>query len=404
MDNYRFHQLLEEYINGHLDKAEAKELLNLLDDPTMSQQLEQLVDKQLDEHLYDQDVELPIIRQRIQKGLESNRYSGPKAGLYPVHGKHFIHRFRWAAAAIFLLLAGGIGLLQLHNQSLKQSSSAHVVAKHYKGDADPGHDGALLKLSNGRIIMVDTAKNGLIAMDGKVAVYKQNGRIVYKGTSDAIVYNEIMTGKGRQWSATLPDGSVAWLNAMSSIRYPLHFTGTERLVTLTGEGKFKVVHNKKIPFRVVVGGQVVEDIGTEFNINAYTDEKDIKTTIAEGSVSIRFFAKAAMGAGQEVRLKAGQQAETNNTGLIKVTNDVDIQKAMAWSNGLFSFDGETIETVMRQLARWYDVEVAYEGKASDTHFGGEISRNQTLAQVLKGLESMKVHFRIEEDKRIVVMP
>ena len=403
MDNYRFHLLLEDYIHGHLDKAEAKELLNLLDDPTIADQLEQLVDKQLDDHLYDQDVELPIIRQRIEKGLQSHIYNEQDIQLHPILNINFSHRFRWAAAAIFLLVASGIVSILVLNKQVNPFQSASTVAKHFKGDAVPGHDGSILKLSNGRIIVVDTAKNGLLAMDGKVAVYKQNGRIVYKGTSDALVYNEIITNKGHQWSATLPDGSIAWLNAMSSLRYPLHFTGQERLVTLTGEGKFKVVHNKKMPFRVAVAGQMVEDIGTEFNINAYNDEKVIKTTIAEGSVFLRLSTPSAE-AVEGVKLKAGQQAETNKSGLIKVVDNVDTQKAMAWSNGLFSFDGETIETVMRQLARWYDVEVTYEGKVNNAHFGGEISRNQTLAQVLKGLESMKVHFRIEEDKRIVVIP
>ena len=404
MDNYRFYQLLEKYIHGYLDKVEAKELLNLLDDTTMAGQLAQLVDKQLDDHLYDQDVELPIIRQRIRKGLESNISNGRTADLHLVHHLCFPPRFRWVAAAIFLLLAGGIGLILLNNKVIKQYQSARILPKRYKGDAVPGHDGAILKLSNGRIIVVDTAKNGLIAMDGKVAVYKQNGRIVYKGTSDVVVYNEIMTSKGRQWSASLPDGSVAWLNAMSSLRYPLHFTGAERLVTLTGEGRFKVVHNEKMPFRVAVAGQVVEDIGTEFNINAYNDEKFIKTTINQGSVSIRFSSPSAVGIGQGLRLKAGQQAQIDKTGVVKVVQEVDTQQVMAWSNGLFSFNGENIESVMRQLARWYAVEVIYEGKVSNTHFAGEISRNQTLAQVLKGLESMNVHFRIEEDKRIVVMP
>lgn len=406
MDNYRFQILLEEYVDGSLSKAEAIELLKLLDDPEMTAQLEQVIDHQLDTHLYDQEVELPVIRQRIVENLESAISKNDQAEVNPLQRIPFIRRYRWAAAAIFLLLAGSISFwIVLNNKSLKQPASAGITSRHYKGDAAPGHDGAKLKLSNGRIIVVDTAKDGLIAMDGKVAIYKQNGRILYKGTNDAVVYNEIVTDNGRQWSATLPDGSVAWLNAMSSLRYPLQFSGKERLVTLRGEGKFKVIHNEKMPFKVEVAGQTVEDIGTEFNINAYPDEANIKITVAEGAARVTSTLPMTTGHSVASRiLYPRQQALVDHTGIFKVVNDVDTQEVMAWSRGLFSFNGETIESVMRQLARWYNVEVTYEGKTSSAHFGGEISRTQTLAQVLKGLESMNVHFRIEEDKRIVVMP
>lgn len=192
--------------------------------------------------------------------------------MFPLQRIPFIKRYRWTAAAVFLHLAGSITYwLVLNNKSLKQPASTGIAARHYKGDAAPGHNGAKLKLSNGRVIIVDTAKDGLIAMDGKVVIYKKDGRILSKGTNDVIVYNEIETDNGRQWSATLPDGSLAWLNAMSTLRYPLKFSGKERLVALTGECKFKVIHNEKMPFHIEVAVQVVEDIGTEFNINAYTE-------------------------------------------------------------------------------------------------------------------------------------
>lgn len=404
MDNNRFDYLLEEYILGRLDKEKAAELLRLLGEQPVAVKLEQLVDRQLEEHEYDQEAEIPLTRQRIMAGLEAAIAEDKQTTIAPVRRVVMLPRLSWVAAAILLLLTAGAAWLLLNNRPVKPSAQGGMVAEH---DINPGREGAQLKLSDNRIILVDTAKEGLIAMDGKVAIYKQNGGIVYKGSNDAIIYNEMVTDKGRQYSAILSDGSVVWLNAMSSLRYPLHFTGTERAVTLTGEGKFKVVHNDRMPFRVYIrtaagDAGMVEDLGTEFNINAYNDEKVIRTSVAEGSVAVRTAQAPAAKARSGTHLKAGQQAQMDNKG-IKVVNDADIDQAMAWSHGVFSFSGASIEEVMRQLTRWYDVDVVYEGKPGNMLFAGEIAMDQTLSQVLKGMASMKINFRIE-NKRIVVMP
>ncbi|WEK38309.1 MAG: DUF4974 domain-containing protein [Candidatus Pseudobacter hemicellulosilyticus] len=403
MDNNRFHYLLEEYILNRLDKEKAAELLHLLDQQPVARELEELVYQQLGEQVYDQEVELPLTRQKIISGLEAAIADGKRTGFIPVRRIPILSRFRWAAAASILLLAAGGGWWLLSNRPAKPVVQ-NVVAVH---DVNPGREGAQLKLSDNRIILVDTAREGLIAMDGKIAIYKENGRIVYKGSADQVIYNEMVTDKGRQYSTTLPDGSVVWLNAMSSIRYPLHFAGTERAVTLTGEGKFKVTQKEGMPFRVYIrnaggDGGMVEGGSTEFNINAYSDELVIKTSVATGSVAVHNAAPAGANAAPGLSLRAGQQAQMDRNG-IKIVNDADINQAMAWAQGVFSFNGETLEGVMRQLARWYDVEVVYEEKPGNVHFGGEIAMNQTLSQVLEGLSSMKINFRIE-NKRIVVMP
>ncbi len=305
----------------------------------------------------------------------------------PVHTIPFIRRFRIAAAAILLLIAGATYLI-IADKNNKQTIA---VAK-YKGDIAPGKEGARLKLLDGRIILIDTVKDGLIAYQGKIKVYKENGKIVYKGTTDEIIYNEIITDKGQQTSAILPDGSAAWLNAASSIRYPLHFASDERLVTMTGEASFRAVHNTAQPFRVKVKDQVTEDVGTEFNINAYDDEAVIKTTVIEGTV------KTAGGF-----VHAGEEASINSAG-IKISK-ADVDAAIAWRKGLFSFKDADIQTVMKQLSRWYDVEVRYEGEANPVHdITGEMGRGLTLSQALNVLGNMRIHYRIEEDKRIVIMP
>ncbi len=298
---------------------------------------------------------------------------------------HFIKRYRWVAAAAILFIASSVWLLT-HNA---ERGTQNAVA--YKGNVMPGKQGAILKLSDGRAVMIDTVKDGLIAREGKIGVYKENGQIVYKGEGkedgEALAFNEIVTINGRQTSATLPDGSTAWLNAASSIKYPLHFEKTQRRVDMTGEVAFKVLHNDAQPFRVVVGNEMIEDKGTEFNVNAYSDEAAMKTTLLEGSLKIK-----------NIILKPGE-AYTNG----KIISG-NIDDAFAWRDGNFSFTHADLQSVMRQFARWYNVEIKYEGAVPAETFTGGMGRNLTLADALDALKKMHVHFRIEEDKRIVILP
>lgn len=302
-----------------------------------------------------------------------------------VHRVHFLRRFRWAAAAIFLLMAGTLAIFLL-----RQPSKAPVEIA-YKGDVAPGKAGARLRLSDGRVIMVDSLKDGLIATDGQLQIIKQNGRIVYLGNNTgadgAVAYNEVIADKGKETSAELPDGSVVYLNAGSSLRYPLHFTGKERLVEMTGEVYFEVVHNATMPFKVRAGEQTIEDIGTSFNVNAYTDEPAAVTTLVEGSIRI----------GNSV-LQPGQQFANGKV------SAADVDKAIAWHKGLFSFSHADIPTVMRQLSRWYNVEVVYEGEVPNETFSGEMGRKLMLTEALDGMKRIGIRYRIEGDKKIVILP
>ncbi len=299
----------------------------------------------------------------------------------------FWRRYRWVAAAAVLLLIGSGTYFIISRTNEKPS----VAAVHYKGDVQPGHTGAILHLSNGNTIVLDSAKDGTVATQGSMQAVKVNGELKYLGKTTEVIYNTVSTDRGRQWQLTLPDGTKVWLNAASSIHYPLSFTGNEREVEITGEAYFEVVHNSKQPFKVKVAGQVINDIGTSFNVNAYPDEPSLQTTLVDGVINVN-----------GTTLKPGQQASlVNNQIRVSAAN---VEQALAWKNGAFSFDNADIYTVMRQLSRWYNVEVVYEGEPDTTPFKGEMGRSLTLAQVLKVLESLHVHFRIEEDKRIVILP
>ncbi|HTI09238.1 MAG TPA: FecR domain-containing protein [Puia sp.] len=296
-----------------------------------------------------------------------------------------------AAAVVFLLMAGGTVYFLAHRTTDKIT----IATDPYKEDVLPGHNGAVLHLSNGQTIMLDSAQDGTVARQGTISVIKENGELKYVGKADEEIYNDITTARGRQWQLTLPDGTKVRLNAASSIHYPLAFTGPAREVTITGEVYFEVAHNSRQPFRVKVGDQVIEDMGTTFNVNAYADEPATKTTLVQGLVRVtRGSASLMILPGQEVR--AG---ETSGLVLEKHAN---VEQALAWKNGNFNFDGLDTRAIMRQIARWYGIEVRYDGQPSSALFEGKMQRNLRLSQVLKGLDKCGVHGRLEGNTLIVL--
>ncbi|MEO3403945.1 FecR domain-containing protein [Mucilaginibacter sp. CAU 1740] len=267
----------------------------------------------------------------------------------------------------------------------------HVAANNYS-NIKPGGNKATLTLGNGKTITLDDTTNGQIAQQAGVLISKNaNGEIVYTAaqSTDEVLENTIATPKGGQYKVILPDGTNVWLNAASSLTYPTAFKGTERLVTLNGEGYFEVTKNKQMPFRVHSAGQTVEVLGTHFDINAYADEAVVKTTLLEGSVKVSVQANSAT-------IVPGQQAQfaKGGAGIIRLEK-VDTDKEVAWKNGVFSFADEDIRTVMRQVSRWYDIDVVYNGKIPDEKFYGEISRSSNLADVFKILELNNMKFDVD---------
>lgn len=301
--------------------------------------------------------------------------------------------WRWAAAAMLVLAAGTY--LWVADKNIKKTAEQVTV----KEDILPGREGAILTLEDGAQIVLDSLQEGIIAtQNGSKIVLKDNSvEYTLDGQSTAaIVYNTLSTPKGRQFHVELPDGTTVWLNAASSIRYPTSFAGKERRVAITGEAYLEVAKNKAKPFIVDVAGKAsVEVLGTQFNINAYADEPRLNTTLLEGSIKLINLQETAI-------LKPGQQAQITSEGM-KVVEVPDLDLVMAWKRGVFQFNFTRIDEVLRQLSRWYDVEVAYEQKIPDLEFTGVLRRDYNLSQALTILESMGVHFRID-GKKLIVLP
>jgi hypothetical protein len=291
----------------------------------------------------------------------------------------------------------GLGTYLLLNSDTKQQREV-AIQKQPTKDIAPGSNKAILRLADGTEILLDSAHDGTLAQQGVVKIIKlNNGQLAYnpqKGKSEEILYNTITTPKGGQYQLVLADGTKVWLNAASSLRFPAAFAGKERIVELNGEGYFEVAKNASMPFHVRVHDMDVQVLGTHFNINAYTDETAMRTTLLEGSVQVS--------QGEQTQLLTpGQQAAASQNGQIQLADGVDVEEVMAWKNGMFQFQGADLETILRQAARWYDIDVEYKQRISD-RFSGQISKNVNLSQLLKILElTGKVHFEIEGRKIIV---
>ena len=292
-----------------------------------------------------------------------------------------------AAAAILILV--GVSTWLFRQTAVKPE----VIQKEAQvTDIAPGHNGAVLHLSNGTKVVLDSLKDGMVVEQGGVKIIKENGQLKYVGTSDKIVYNDIITERGRQWKMVLPDGTEVWLNAASKLHYPVSFEGQkERIVYLTGEAYFKVAHDAAQPFKVIAGKQVIEDIGTAFNVNAYGDESKVVTTLVEGIVKV-----------DNVQLKPGQQATVTQDGQIDI-QQVNTKYFTAWVNGQLSLDNVTVKELMLQLSRWYDVDIVYKGAVPDIRLGGLIDRNVYLSDIISVLNAYGVHLNLM-DKKLIISP
>ncbi|MBC9913463.1 FecR family protein [Chitinophaga varians] len=312
-----------------------------------------------------------------------------------------VSRRRWlypaAAAAILAVLVATAFLWRA--RSPQQPLAGHPEAPVH--EVLPGGNKAVLILADGSSIALDSAGNGALAQQGNVQVVQvNNGQLAYqpRGSHAAgtVQYNTLAIPRGGQFRVTLPDGTNVWINAASTLRYPTSFSGSDRTVELTGEAYFEVAKMPEKPFHVKVRQMDIQVLGTHFNVMAYTEETSVQATLLEGAVKIHT-------PGTQTALRPGQQLRMEQTGRLSVVNDIDLDEIMAWKNGYFRFNHEKLPGVMRQIARWYDVDIAYEGSIPDREFGGKISRNSSIEEVLKILELSKVHFKIEK-KKIIVIP
>jgi ferric-dicitrate binding protein FerR (iron transport regulator) len=319
------------------------------------------------------------------------------------------------AASVLLVLAVGTYYLT------KKMPPQPVVAGPYK--ILPGKDGAILTLADGSQVLLDSIQNGVIAQQAGAIAKIVNGTLLYEGIGEAVVYNVMSTPKARKFHVILPDGTNAWLNSASSIRYPTTFTGNERKVTITGEVYFEVatlrLHSgAKMPFQVNVNNQAqIEVLGTHFNVKAYDDEPVINTTLLEGSIAITLSPNQTSQSPKKDKLilKPGQQAQilTAQKKLqlhavavaeqgLKMVDNTDIDKVMAWKNGVFDFNDISFSDAMSQLERWYDIEVVYEkGIPADIELNGKMTKDITLNELVTILEKIGVKCRLEGRKLLV---
>lgn len=294
---------------------------------------------------------------------------------------------RIAAAASVLLMIAVSAYFILHKKAQQIQ-----VAQAQPHDIAPGHNQATLTLGNGQKIILSKGLSGKLAQQGNTQI-KVNGseEIVYSGSenSSEVAYNTLSTSKGEQspYPLVLADGTKVWLNSNSSVTFPTAFAGKTREVQISGEAYFEVVHNAARPFKVKAGNQIVEDIGTSFNINSYGDEPAIKTTLVEGSAKV-------LANGEFKILKPGQRSIVTKTSVSTQASDSEAE--IAWVGGKFIFHDEDLHSVMRQLARWYNIEVVYDYQPTDVSIDGRFSKARNISQILKAfVQTGAVKFKIK---------
>ncbi len=378
MENKHIQILVEKYIDGTASPEEEAALMEWYNNSNQ------------------QDIEWLGLEEEEKEKLRLNI-------LKAIHEAHFESRkkkFGWfrvaAAAAVLVSLSVG-GYFLFHKQTVMPAPEEMVAQA-----ISPGSSGATLVLSNGQSITLGASATGTIARQGQTTLQKQNDSLlVYLNrgkktvSSQEIEYNTLKTSRGHQYSLILPDGTKVWLNAASSLKYPTAFTGKIRTVKLSGEAYFEVVHDAGQPFRVVTSKQVVKDIGTHFNVNAYPEDSVVKTTLLEGAVKVTLTDNQA-----SRLLHPGEQAVADQQ--INVRK-VDVSAAVAWKNGQFIFRSTPVKSIMQQVARWYDVEVIYkDDEVADRSVWGSVSRYAQVSEVLDMIELTGVaHFKIDGHKIIV---
>jgi transmembrane sensor len=388
----RIPELIFKELRAELDESESKELREWID---RSEEHRAFYEKFISEEgLHAEMVEFYEFKKNVfEKILREVPELRPR--VVPLYSKR---AWLYAAAVIFVILVAG-GYVWKNRQARAPVVKEQEVAGHFRNDLPPGGNKAVLTLSDGSSIVLDSARNGVLTQQSGAKILKlNNGQLVYNLIHEkptGLAYNTLVTPKGGQYEVVLPDGSKVWLNAASSLRYPTAFTGKDREVELKGEAYFEVAKNEEKPFRVRVNDIAVTALGTSFNVMAYPDEPVAKTTLEEGSIKVLRGSKGIL-------LYPGQQARAENNEL-KLVRGVDMEEVTAWKNGLFKFNGADIETVMRQISRWYNVDIAYEGAKTTNDFSGVISRNTNISNVLKILEYSGVHFRIGNNT-VTVLP
>lgn len=378
----RFESLFRKSLEKTSTEAEQQELMQLIARSQHDEELLQL----LDEVIAASGKEKAMPEHRAQEVLAIILQAKTK----PKTAGRMVHMRWWAAAASILLLAGAAWYL-LRRPVAHTPGAAPAIAMQ---DIRPGTQSAVLTLDDGSQVLLDSLQQGSIRNSNGAVIHLGQHTLAYSDNKDAgSAYNTLSTPRGKLFHLILPDGTEVWLNAASSLRYPVSFNAAERVVELNGEAYFEVKQAATKPFRVKTGPESeVRVLGTGFNVNAYTNEPAVTTTLLHGSVQV-------LAARQQQLLKPGQQAAAAGTG-IKI-QAADTSQVTAWKEGMFQFDNAGIQQVMNQLERWYDITVVYEAGVPDIRFGGKMERDLDLRSILRILEISNVHYRLEGRKLII---
>ncbi|WP_127131744.1 FecR family protein [Pseudoflavitalea rhizosphaerae] len=391
--------LIRKHLNDELNDQEKQELDNWVQQSEEHRLFfHQLTDeKSLAATISEYETSRNIVFEKIKKAIPLSGESNIKSA-----GIRWLNPRRLTAIAASILVAGGTLVWWSVNRN--DNRITEIAAKPViQQNLQPASEGAILKLADGKEIILDQTKDGAIAQEGNTQITKSEGLLSYNGTdpSAKVLYNTLSTPKGRIYKLSLPDGTRVWLNAASSIRFPTAFAGSERNVEVTGEVYFEIKKDVERPFLVKAGHQTsIEVLGTEFNVNAYQNEKILRTTLLTGAIRMQSQDQP----GTSVVLKPGQQAQWKNIPAIQpftVVQQVNIEKVMGWKNGYFSFDDLTLEELMREVERWYDVEVLYENGVPSKTFFGKVNRNLSLFDFMEGMKDWGVRLRLEGRKLIV---
>lgn len=385
MHKARLAYLLSIYFNKTATTAEVDELMEAVEDSRHDEALKSLLTELWEQHHSDRQ---PISK---EKGNETLRaILQQERVMKPVRGNK-----RWwpaaAAAAVLIFIASyyWMGNQMSANEEIEELPAPYVIK--------PGGNKAVLTLADGSHIELDSSREGTLTTQGSALVVNNSSSILTyganKNSTGEQVYNTLSTPRGGQYCLVLSDGTKVWLNANSSIRFPATFNGDTRSVSIKGEAYFEVAKNKAKPFLVTAKEATIAVLGTHFNIMAYEDESMMTTTLLEGAV------KVSKGDRFKI-LKPGVQAQILEDGIMK-TEVVDVDEEMAWKNGWFNFNSWDIQRIMRQISRWYDIDVVYEGKMPTGHYSGIVSRENNISQVLQIMKAGGVDFKIE-GRRIIV--
>ncbi|WP_127124506.1 FecR family protein [Pseudoflavitalea rhizosphaerae] len=390
--------LIAKYCNGTLTDEEKLQLLRITDNVS-DEAMQELFREMTEEPVS------PVDSNRLRLSLEKVLAVDKDLALPESRSDLARTRRIWGlgtawvryAAAIVLIAGAAIYLWSGKDRSPAKET---VIAQPVK-DIAPGGQKAVLTLADGTAITLDSSNNGQLAIQQGSQIQNSNGQVIYAPSNNkqaAPAFNTLRTPRGGTYRLTLSDGTTVWLNAASSISYPVTFSGRERLVEMSGEVYFDIAPHAKMPFKVKINDKnIVEVLGTQFNVKAYAEDEVVNTTLMQGAVRVT-------GNGQQVTLKPGQQAQAFAQQLsVKKLDQKGLAQAIAWKEGRFNFQDVNLQEIMRQLARWYDLEVVYENGVPNLDFIGEIERSLPLSEVLKGLKMSGVNFRLD-GKRLIIFP